>query len=333
MKASVSSTEAFFFGDEVSMLARIQQMISLSILALLGMGIGYGAVTGSWLPALATAGLLVGGYAGVLATEFWLLRRSYERGDPVRPAVAQLLRAWLAETAGAPLVFLWRQPFRSGRYDDHLTNDPTAGRRGVVFVHGFFCNRGLWNPWLARLRAADVPFAAVSLAPVLGSIDDYRATIDAAVRSLEQATGLAPVIVAHSMGGLAVRAWIAEPTTGDERWHHVVTIASPHGGTSMARHARGRNVGQMRHGNPWLADLAGREPAGRHGRFTCFWGHCDNIVFPTRHATLAGADNRHLTATPHVQMAYHPEVMDEVFRRVGEPRTAPRPALTPRRSP
>ena len=49
-------------------------------------------------------------------------------------------------------------------------------------------------------------------------------------------------------------------------------------------------------------------------RFVCFWSHCDNIVFPTRSATLPGADNRHLEATPHVRMVYHPDVFAEVMR-------------------
>jgi hypothetical protein len=47
---------------------------------------------------------------------------------------------------------------------------------------------------------------------------------------------------------------------------------------------------------------------------------------PTRHATLPGADNRHLPATPHVQMAYHPAVVAEVLRLVAVGGTHPRPS-------
>ena len=93
----------------------------------------------------------------------------------------------------------------------------------MLFVHGFFCNRGLWNPWMRRLRAAGIPFVAVNLEPVFGSIDSYASIVEAAVRSLEQATGGAPVIVAHSMGGLAVRSWLqdereASASTDSSRW-------------------------------------------------------------------------------------------------------------------
>ena len=75
-----------------------------------------------------------------------------------------------------------------------------------------------------------------------------------------------------------------------------------------------RNGFEMRIDSPWLQALARAEGEGAHARFTCFWGHCDNIVFPTRSATLPGADNRHLVQTPHVAMTFHPEVFGYVLR-------------------
>jgi len=131
---------------------------------------------------------------------------------------------------------------------------------------------------------------------------------------LQQATGLAPVIVAHSMGGLAARGWLASDAASE--WHRLVTIASPHAGTRLGAYGRGANIAQMRLGSNWLAQLTAKESAEDRMRITCFWSHCDNIVFPTRSATLAGADNRHLPMTPHVQMVEHPAVFEEVLRIV-----------------
>jgi triacylglycerol esterase/lipase EstA (alpha/beta hydrolase family) len=96
--------------------------------------------------------------------------------------------------------------------------------------------------------------------------------------------------------------------------HRLVTVATPHSGTRLGGRGRGANVGQMQIGSDWLAQLAAREPAELRARFVCFWSHCDNIVFPTRSATLPGADNRHLEATPHVRMVYHADVFAEVMR-------------------
>ncbi|HSC64303.1 MAG TPA: alpha/beta fold hydrolase [Caldimonas sp.] len=303
------------------MLARLQQLIAALLLAVALAAAAIGALRGpAWLGPAFVALVLIG-YAGVLAIEFVWLRASYAAGDDVRPTAAQLAHAWLLEVVAAPQVFLWRQPFRWRSEPDHLPAD-ARGRRGVLFVHGFFCNRGLWNTWLRRLRRRDVPFIAVSLEPIFGSIDDYRPTIAESVARLHEATGLAPLIVAHSMGGLAARAWLASQP--EASIHRLVTIASPHAGTRLGAHGRGANIRQMRLGSDWLARLATSETVASRVRFTCFWGHCDNIVFPTRSATLEGADNRHLPVTPHVQMVEHPAIFNEVLRIVAAPPDAPR---------
>jgi triacylglycerol esterase/lipase EstA (alpha/beta hydrolase family) len=293
------------------MLARIQQLIVLTLVSSTIAAFAIAArADHAWL-GLAFVVAVIVGYGSVLAAEFWLLDRSYARDDPDRPRPGQLLRAWAVEVLVAPRVFLWRQPFRSARESDHLPADG-QGRIGVVLVHGFFCNRGLWNPWLRRMRASGIPFVAVNLEPVFGSIEDYRGAIGEAVAALKRATAQAPIIVAHSMGGLAARSWL--DANADACVLRLVTIATPHDGTRLAAPARGRNVAQMRHGSAWLGELARRDATTSRTQAVCFWSHCDNIVFPTRSATLPGADNRHLEGTPHVAMVYHPAVIDEVLR-------------------
>jgi len=295
------------------MLARLQQFIVAALLTLTIAAIAIGAKTGAPWVGPAFVMLVVVGYGLVLGIEFACLRASYAEGDDVRPRWRELVHAWVLEAMAAPRVFLWRQPFRSRSEPDHVPRQ-AHGRRGVLLVHGFFCNRGLWNGWLRQLRRHDIPCLAVSLEPIFGSIDDYRVTIADAMSRLQQATGLAPVIVAHSMGGLAARGWLASDAASE--WHRLVTIASPHAGTRLGAYGRGANIAQMRLGSNWLAQLTAKESAEDRMRITCFWSHCDNIVFPTRSATLAGADNRHLPMTPHVQMVEHPAVFEEVLRIV-----------------
>ena len=285
------------------MLARLQQALTLGALALALLWATLCVRTGHTAWGLAGALVIVGGYALVLALEFSLLRQMHGNDPTPKASAAQLLRAWWGEVLSAPQVFCWRQPFQSRRWPDQLTPD-MHGRRGVLLVHGFVCNRGLWNPWLKRLRALGVPVVAVNLEPVFGTLDDVIPIIEAAVRRLETTTGLAPVIVAHSMGGLALRRWWAEQGD-DARVHHAITIATPHHGTWLARFAMSHNARQMRQQSPWLGTLGAREAAGRARRFTCFYSHCDNIVFPPASATLAGANNRHLPGVAHVHMADH----------------------------
>lgn len=297
------------------MLARLQQAIVLGLLALIGawlLAMRHGPL---WLVAAGVLGLACA-HAVVLALEFLLMHR-VNRADPVPRATGrELLRAWVAESLTAPRVFLWQQPMRSRRWADHLPATP-SGQRGVVFVHGFVCNRGLWNPWMRELRRRGIPHVAVNLEPVFGSIDDYPPHIDAAVRQVAMATGRPPLVVAHSMGGLAVRRWWAGHGAGTPL-ARVITIGSPHAGTWLARFGATHNGRQMRRGGDWLAELASAERLARgaqpYASFTCFYTHCDNIVFPPSTATLPGADNRHVPGCAHVDLVFQPAVFSEACR-------------------
>lgn len=306
------------------MLARLQKILTLAILAAAAFWAAVWTLAGYGVWAAIGAAFIVGGHALVLGLEFLLLSRVHGDDPTPRATHWQLLCAWAGEVKSALVVFCWRQPFRSRRWPDLL---PAAGRgrRGVLLVHGFVCNRGIWNPWLQRLQAAGVPFVAVNLEPVFGSIDDYAPQIERAVRALEACTGLPPVVVGHSMGGLVLRRWWDEHGD-DKRVHRAITIGTPHSGTWLARFAMSMNSRQMRRPSAWLQALAGREPLSRARRYVCFYGHCDNIVFPPTAATLPGADNRHLAAVAHLCMVDRREPWAELQRALAEP---PTPAAAP----
>lgn len=293
------------------MLARLQQITVVLLLTACVGWAGWFIHAGHPFWAAAGAALIAFGYAAFLGLEFVLLGL-IGRAQPSVPAPSarQLLAAWWAEAQAAPRVFFWRQPFCSNAEPDLLVA-ARSGQRGVLLVHGFVCNRGLWNPWMQRLRAQGIPFVAVNLEPVFGSLDDYTGAIDEGVRRLEACTQLPPVIVGHSMGGLAMRAWLRD-SANHARVHRLVTIGTPHQGTWLARFALTPNGRQMRLNSAWLnrSAASGERAAFRH--FTCFYGHCDNIVFPALTATLPGADNHHIAGTAHVQMAFHPTVFSEV---------------------
>jgi pimeloyl-ACP methyl ester carboxylesterase len=248
-----------------------------------------------------------------LAIEFGWLRTVAPGSGVPKPTARVLASAWWGEVLTGLRVFGWRQPFRSAVFDDAVSDQP--GRRGVLLVHGFVCNRGLWNPWMRQLRGHGTPYIAVNLEPVFGSIDHYVQTIETAVARLERATRCAPIVVAHSMGGLAVRAWLRQYAS-EQRVHSVVTIGTPHAGTWLARFAMVPNARQMREGSRWLQELQVNESSARRALFTCYFGHCDNIVFPARNATLPDASNHHVPGVAHVHLAFHPPILDDVLKRL-----------------
>lgn len=237
-------------------------------------------------------------------------------GLPVAP-LGDLLHAWWREVVSVTRVFNWEQPWAEHREPDHLPAN-AAGRRGMLLLHGYSCNRGLWNVWMRRLRAADVPFIALTQEPAFGSIDSYAPTIDAAMRALHAATGLPPLIVAHSMGGLSARAWWRSQGHPMDRIHRVLTLGTPHHGTLLARLGTTVNARQMRGDSEWLNELARQEPRVLGEHFDCLYGHCDQIVFPAETAVLPGARVLHLPARGHLQLVFEPEAFDRAMSMLKE---------------
>ena len=287
-----------------SQIARLQQALTLTLLAL---ALWWLASHWGSSPAIAVTGAvaILLAHAVILALQLTFMVMASRSDPPPRPTPAHLLRAWWAEIWDDVVVFGWRQPYRWRAVPDHLST--ADARAGIVFIHGFMCNRGFWTPWLREAARRGHAFVAVNLEPVFGSIDDYADTIEEAVARVTQATGKPPLLVCHSMGGLAARAWLRK-RNGFDRVAHIITIGSPHRGTWLARFSRVANGMQMRLDGEWVTELAAL-PTPRPGLFTCWYSNCDNVVFPPATATLPGADNRLEEGAAHVELAFRPRVM------------------------
>ncbi|RZS54818.1 esterase/lipase family protein [Sphaerotilus mobilis] len=251
------------------------------------------------------------------------------RDDPApRPAAAMLLRAGLRESWLATRVFGWRQVWRSRSAPDRLGQ---PGQTGVLLVHGYHCNRGFWWPeWPAWLEHKRLPHVALDLQPAWTGIDNYAPQVEAGVARLLASTGRMPLIVAHSMGGLAVRAWWrwreAQRAAGvdlpDLPMPLVLTLGTPHRGTCLTQLSGGfgpPNARQMAPDSPWLQALAASESAAWRARFTCVHSHCDNVVFPPARAVLKGAaEVQHWPGLAHLELSRDGRVWGVVERLLAD---------------
>lgn len=283
------------------MLARLLRRILLTQ-ALVGAALGYwlwGGGVGMVLLALAVP-LLTPPLADVVSA---LLSRGPEPWRPWWAALAGEMRAGLE-------FFVLRQPWERRAPRFLPANEGTPTRLPVVLVHGYVCNHRIWDRTAAQLRAQGHAVLAVDLEPVFASIDGYAPLIETAVTSVLLHAGQSPnaqvALVGHSMGGLAIRAWMR--SYGTARVARVLTLGTPHQGTQLARGTRTPNGRQMLWNSAWLATLAASEDDALRSLLRVAITPQDNIVFPQRAQTLSGITPTVFPGIGHLQMCLDPAV-------------------------
>ena len=184
----------------------------------------------------------------------------------------------------------------------------TEAKIPVVLVHGYLCNHRIWDDVTRMLRAQGHTVYAVNLEPVFGSIDQYAPVLENAVQALLQHTGQSQVaLVGHSMGGLAIRAWMR--AHGTERVARVITLGTPHAGTRLAKGSPAKNAKQMQWASAWLQELGANETDALRQRFRIALTPQDNIVCPQRAQVLPGITPIVFEGIGHLQMCIDPTVL------------------------
>jgi triacylglycerol lipase len=205
-------------------------------------------------------------------------------------------------------LFLVIQPFERGFMGAERAGRVRPGATPVLLVHGYGCNRGAWWWLRPRLERAGLSVATVNLEPMFGSIDQYVEPLRRRVDALCAETGAARIVlVAHSMGGLACRAYLAEH--GIDRTAKLIALGSPHGGSEIARLGLGRNARQMEAGSAWLQALNSK-PVPKGLRAVAIYSVHDNFVMPQDAQRLVGADNRPLGGLGHFSLLFSSRIRD-----------------------
>ena len=238
----------------------------------------------------------------------------------VSRAAGEPLHFWLRSVVGEYIagfqVFLFRQPWTT---QPPVLLPATGGtpQVPVVLVHGYMCNHRIWDDMADALRAQGHAVFAVNLEPVFSSIDRYAPVVDAAVVALCAHSGTDKVaLVGHSMGGLAIRAWMR--AQGTARVAQVITLGTPHAGTKMARGAHTPNGQQMLWRSRWLDELAAGESDATRALVRIAITPQDNIVFPQRAQVLQGITPTVFDGIGHVQMCLHRPVIDWTLAQLRE---------------
>ena len=276
------------------------------------------------IPLLLLLGWLLG-IAGLLALLVLLVVVTFATAALYagpRPAEMRIgwcarVQCWLGEIASGLIIILVTMPL-----ERLLMRRNVPARRvdawPVLMVHGYINNSG--SAWTLHNELVQQGFGVhtLNLEPTYTDIENYVPRIEARVRNILERTGAERlVLIGHSMGGLALRAYLRR--VPDAPLAQLITLGSPHLGTEGARIAAGRNGKQMRVGSAWLEQLAADE-AKRTPRWPCpvlsIFSYDDNIVFPQANAMLEGARNLPLAGIGHMSLPMSRNLAKLVAREI-----------------
>lgn len=272
------------FATAMATLARVAFKIPLGMAASTGLGVLL---------------LLPGALVGVSFFLAFLMRPSKHSPE----GRVGLLRAWVRESIALERAALAIsvEPWLRFHYDNPRGGPPQL-TNPVLLIHGVVCNRGVWRPMARALCAHGFgPIGAVNLEPPMGNIGSHAEYVAKEIRQLRRDCGGARVaIIAHSMGGLVARDVLR--LLGPDDISRIVTLGSPHHGSSLTRVLPGLPYRQMEPGSDWLADLN----AAQEGHFpvpvTCIYSANDNLITPSASAALEGAACIELNGLGHLSL-------------------------------
>ncbi|HET9948909.1 MAG TPA: alpha/beta fold hydrolase [Longimicrobiales bacterium] len=191
-----------------------------------------------------------------------------------------------------------------------------SGRSGdgvpVVLVPGWFDTaRDLASLRIRLLAAGRDEVYALTFDDPTGGNRRHAAEIDSAVAEVLAETGASRVdVVAHSMGGLAVRWYLR--THPDAPVRRAVFLASPHRGTLSAHLAWGDGSDEMLPGSPFLDTLNSGAALPEGLTAMTIRTPIDTHVVPGESATLPGVEDHEVCCPTHQGLLRD----EEVFRLV-----------------
>lgn len=194
---------------------------------------------------------------------------------------------------------------------------PTPGPRDVpvILVPGWYDEAADLAPLARRLTAAGWAVdrvRAISFQDPVGSNEDHAIEVAAAVAEMRERTGASQVdIVAHSMGGLAVRHFLATEDQG-EATRRVVFLGTPQRGTWVAYMAWGEGGQEMEPESEFLSQLNDLAPVPEAVEAFTIRTPVDTHVVPGENATLPGVPDVTVCCPTHRGLVDD----DETFRLI-----------------
>ncbi|MEM6326307.1 MAG: alpha/beta fold hydrolase [Bacteroidota bacterium] len=185
--------------------------------------------------------------------------------------------------------------------------------RPVLLVPGFLDSPACFHRLGPRLEQAGFSTIPVRLTPRLATCSLRRFAGQVA----EAAAPFPEVdVVGFSMGGLVSRLWV-QRMNGSEKVRRLVTLASPHRGSHMARAMPQTAAREMRPGSDLLNDLEQDAEVLEQVQFASLWTPYDLTVLPGASGDI-GAGSEQVDVKLHRLMLYDEGVAGRVIELLRE---------------
>lgn len=226
------------------------------------------------------------------------------RFPPPEPVGARALaRILLLETTSAARVLAWSL-VRRGESMNRTDGDT------VALIHGLSADGTSMYAFRKRLHARGRRTMAPHLGRIMRPIDRYAERLAAELSLIDRPFD----VIAHSMGGVVLRAALVIAPALRARIRRVVCVASPHDGTGSARFLPLPEARQLVPGSPWLKALPSLRELLPHTEITTVSSVADAVVYPSKTTHVDGATAHDLEGLGHAETLVHPRVLDLVMQ-------------------
>jgi triacylglycerol lipase len=194
-----------------------------------------------------------------------------------------------------------------------------TAERVVIFVHGYGGHRGNFLPlrsyfhWRGHTATLAVGFS--DHRTIDSMAEELRTTIWRLIESSPERQAPWIDLVGHSMGGILCRVVLDDPKLAGHI-SNLITLATPHAGTELARFLDTEKTRQLRPNSELLQRLEQQVPWRQKTgwpRLTCFWTPDDLILLPPTTATVAGAVQRSMPGMTHLSFLVDPVAWKEIY--------------------
>ena len=168
--------------------------------------------------------------------------------------------------------------------------DVEAAGTPIILVHGVIDNRSVFTLLRRGLRKRGFGrVVTLNYSRLTADIRSVAKQLESLVEEVVRETGYERVhVVGHSMGGFIGRYYV-QRMGGDKHVHTLVTLGSPHSGSTPARYVPAGVFKQMKPGSDIIQEFDEPAPDCRT-RFLAVWSDLDQVIIPKRNARIVHPD-------------------------------------------